>query len=489
MIASYILRMLSDPTTKVKHVLHSFAQKRPPGIYKNYYIDFLFKYYHQQRPTDAPPPALPPWKAQASPDHGGGGDDDEDDEGGGFDDSLFCGAVGRGIKHDDPLGEAVSVSEANWVKQLLMEYILERAEDDPHKMMFPGSQPVSLARSNLDLLSQYRYWVTWKADGTRYLIFIHRTGTYLIDRSNTVTRVQMRWPTPLPKHPTQKINAPVGNFHVGTILDGEMVVDEDPGTKLRTRRFLVYDMIVLNTVKLQLTPWIDRWKYVEEGVEQPRRLEQSEMHKGKWLLGYDYGTELFRVRRKAFWPLPQAHKLIHQVIPAMSHEADGLIFQPYYQGYVALLKWKFAHLNSVDFKLVVEHCEHKSSSKGVKEGAAAAAAAAPVLKLQLLHPQGGRLAVMKDLADAKVIFPGGENPASYDKKIIECSWDPQQQAWSFMRQRTDKTLPNAVHVYELVVASIRDDIREGELLEKIDVALQGPEYDEEMGRPQRQLKN
>ena len=36
--------------------------------------------------------------------------------------------------------------------------------------------------------------VTWKADGTRYLMVLCEWGTYLIDRSFTVRRVQMRFP-------------------------------------------------------------------------------------------------------------------------------------------------------------------------------------------------------------------------------------------------------------------------------------------------------
>ena len=43
-------------------------------------------------------------------------------------------------------------------------------------MFFPGSQPVSLARSNMGLLNERRYWVTWKADGTRYMLLLCRWG-------------------------------------------------------------------------------------------------------------------------------------------------------------------------------------------------------------------------------------------------------------------------------------------------------------------------
>ena len=40
-----------------------------------------------------------------------------------------------------------------------------------------------------------RYWVTWKADGTRYMMWVDSRGCHLIDRSNNVARVQMRFPT------------------------------------------------------------------------------------------------------------------------------------------------------------------------------------------------------------------------------------------------------------------------------------------------------
>ena len=42
---------------------------------------------------------------------------------------------------------------------------------------------------------------------------------------------------------------------------------------------------------------------------------------------YLYGDEPFRVRRKQFYLLHMARKLIQDLIPSLSHEADGLILQ------------------------------------------------------------------------------------------------------------------------------------------------------------------
>lgn len=62
----------------------------------------------------------------------------------------------------------------------------------PDRLYFPGGQPVSLDRANLGKLRQMRYWVTWKADGTRYMLLLCQWAVYLIDRSFAVRRVQVR---------------------------------------------------------------------------------------------------------------------------------------------------------------------------------------------------------------------------------------------------------------------------------------------------------
>ena len=76
--------------------------------------------------------------------------------------------------------------------------VLGLQEDPPpERVHFPGSQPVSLDRANLGLLERRRFWVTWKADGTRYMLLLCRWGAYLLDRSFAVRRVQVRAGFPL----------------------------------------------------------------------------------------------------------------------------------------------------------------------------------------------------------------------------------------------------------------------------------------------------
>ena len=57
------------------------------------------------------------------------------------------------------------------------------------------------------------------------------------------------------------------------------------------------------------------------------KLEEAKHHKKPLSFLYCYNEEPFRVRRKDFWPLPFAGKLLNDFIPQLSHECDGLIFQ------------------------------------------------------------------------------------------------------------------------------------------------------------------
>jgi len=82
-----------------------------------------------------------------------------------------------------------------YLSLLCRPQVRQMAPDDylPENWMnFPGSQPVSLDRQNMTRLQHERYRVTWKADGTRYMLMMLKWGTYLVDRSLKVRRVQVQ---------------------------------------------------------------------------------------------------------------------------------------------------------------------------------------------------------------------------------------------------------------------------------------------------------
>eukprot|EP00891_Asterochloris_glomerata_P008948 jgi/Astpho2/8948/gw1.00133.212.1_t len=436
-----LVRLLNMTVTEA---VKRFAQHRSPGIYKRHYLESLYSYYHEKIPSGTKFPATPSWKPadDGSPEH---------------EPSLpGCAAcvaeAAMPMQHDDVVGEEVGPSEADAVRGVAMSAVWGPAAEG-RPVAFPGSQPVSLAAANMGLLAKHRYWATWKADGTRYMLLLAATGTYLIDRSFGVRRVQMRWPSAVGEL-SEKLGYSPTNRQDRTLLDGEMIVDEDKKSGKQQRRYLVYDMIMLEGEVLIRRPFKERWLLIEDRVLKPRGREPPRFR----LLPHPphaLQDEPFSVRRKDFWPLHKSRYILDKFIPSLSHESDGLILQPWdgddsdYQGGTCdvLLKWKFAHLNSVDFLL-----EMDPSQKGIA-----------LLSSRLTA--GARVLSFSDLDVAR----------RHHGTIIECTWLPDMGCWEYLRTRTDKDTPNAWRVYEKVWQSIQDDISNEKLLAHVQTVMAGNE--------------
>ncbi|KAL2612317.1 hypothetical protein R1flu_024009 [Riccia fluitans] len=453
MIVHYMMRNLC---TTVEQCLRVFAEARPPGIYKQDYIESLYTFYNERRPEPLICPSTPEWKRPTEVDLNGEAKQDEEDD---DDDGVIFAALQEDaivgpltMTNDDVLGDGISEEQ-----QLEMQRYICRSLEVPtqnhHNLKFPGSQPVSLDRRNLQLLRQRYYYATWKADGTRYMLFLTRDGCYLIDRNFRFRRVQLRFPT-------RSNSEKKPEFHHLTLLDGEMVIDTLPGSNVQSRRYLAYDLMILNSASLVKQPFSERWKLIKDEVVDPRSKEKQ--HGG---LIYQYEMEKFSVRRKDFWMLSTTEKLLVGFIPTLPHESDGLIFQGWDDLYVCwthegLLKWKYARMNSVDFLLQMSPGGQYS--------------------LYLME-RGGK---MRQLEGAHVTFPEEQDVTLLVGKIIECSWNPEENQWEFMRIRKDKETPNAWHVYEKVMASIHDKITEEVLLEEIREICHLPMYAERIARTQ-----
>lgn len=248
---------------------------------------------------------------------------------------------------DDPVGEAIHPEEQHWRRNEILEIMLGPQRNFNR---FPGSQPVSMDRSNLDLLTKKRYWMSYKADGTRYMLLLTQHGVFVINREFEFQRVESRFPLSF-KHDEVTIN-PVIPHHM-TLLDGEMVVDHDQERGIYTRKYLVYDLVFFEGTNWMDLPWKRRFAKLEEIVKM-RNTEISKIANSHWPFQYRYQHEAFAVEVKLFRFLGQLDGIV-KMIPMLKHECDGLIFQGYDDKYIVgthqeLLKWKYAHMNSVDFR-------------------------------------------------------------------------------------------------------------------------------------------
>ncbi|XP_076890495.1 mRNA-capping enzyme subunit alpha-like [Bidens hawaiensis] len=65
---------------------------------------------------------------------------------------------------------------------------------------------------------------------------------------------------------------------------------------------------------------------------------------------------------------------------------------------------------------------------------------------------------------------------SLSGKIIESSWDSEEDAWVYMRMRPDKSTPNEFITFKKVMRSIKDNITEEVVLDEINDIVRLPMY-------------
>ncbi|CAG9858499.1 unnamed protein product [Phyllotreta striolata] len=434
LIVSYLVEKMDY---SVVVALQMFAEARPIGIYKKEYISELYRRYDDEE--DAyPPPPLPDWCFEGEDSYGS---DDLND-------------------YDDPSEEGASTSNHteksshkkkrrhNVKNPKFMEGVpgVDSFEEQPKSSYlqkkvitmcgwrhttFPGSQPVSMDMNNLELLGQKSYRVSWKADGTRYLMLIDgKDEVYLFDRNHSVFKVNgLQF-----VHRTN-----IKRYIRNTLLDGEMVIDKVNGKNIP--RYLAYDIIEYEEQKVgKELDHPERLQCIENEVIKPRYLA---MEKG--LIRKE--TEPFSVRKKDFWPITQAASLLgEKFAKTLSHEPDGLIFQPAKEPYTAgpcndVLKWKPLSLNSVDFRLKIV----VTSGMGLL----------PVKKASLFVNKGKQEICLAEMKYTKQL-------KDYNGKIVECKYENNQ--WVFMRERTDKNFPNSYDTAIAVGDSIKNPVTKEILL-------------------------
>lgn len=221
-----------------------------------------------------------------------------------------------------------------------------------------------------------------------------------------------------------------------------MVIDKDKGKDIP--RYLVYDVIMYDGQDVSKLPFHpDRYSIIENKIiaGRLRAMKEGRLMKER---------EPFSVRLKYFWDVTLSKNLLSEKFAKqLSHEPDGLIFQPAKEKYCTgvsreVLKWKPLSLNSVDFRLKIV----TESGVGIvprKVG--------HLYVGGLKTPYGTINKISRQLRDL-------------DNAIIECKFENGQ--WVFMRQRTDKSFPNSFDTAESVCKSICKPVTKEILLDYID---------------------
>nr|XP_046228371.1 mRNA-capping enzyme isoform X2 [Scatophagus argus] len=395
----------------------AFSNSRPPGIYKGDYLTELFRRYSDEEHTP-PAPALPEWCFDDDDD--GEVDDDGNAVGQESGPSSSGSAPGKRKKEKLKLGavflEGMTVKGVTQVTTQpklgeIQRKCQEMAEWD--KSGFPGAQPVSMDRKNLRFLEQNPYKVSWKADGTRYMMLINgKNEVFMIDRDNMVFHIA-NLEFPFRKDPRVHLS--------NTLLDGEMIIDKVNGQPVP--RYLIYDIIKFNGQPVGQCDFSVRLLCIEKEIISPR---MEKMKTGQ----IDKTKEPFSVRNKPFFDIHASRKKYK------AGTCDDI------------LKWKPPHLNSVDFRLKIT----KVGGEGLLP---------QTVGLLYVGNYDRPFAKMKATKELK----------QYDNKIIECTF--ANNSWVFMRQRVDKSFPNSYNTAMAVCKSIQEPVTKEILLEYVDRCIQG----------------
>ncbi|CAI2314212.1 unnamed protein product [Caenorhabditis sp. 36 PRJEB53466] len=428
----------------------SVQENRQGGIYKQDYIDDLYARFD---PTDDNPvaaPDKPDWEREYA--LGGGAAAQAIERPSTSTPTPTNGTNGNGHSRD---GKKSAAGAKQFMDGLVSEVRL--CEDEGKKSMlrakiqqlckytksgFPGLQPVSLSRKNIALLENEPYMVSWKADGMRYIVYINNGEVYAFDRDNEVFELEnldfvMKNGSPL----------------MDTLVDTEVIIDkaEVRGEMVDRARMLIYDIMRFNNFNVMKERFDKRFEIIKTEIIDPR----NEAFKSGRLRAEN---QIMSVRRKDFWLVASTYKLFEpQFVQNVGHEIDGLIFQPKRRPYEpgrcdTVLKWKPPSHNSVDFLLKI--------TKVCQQGML------PEWR-GLLFVQNSRepFASMKATATLK----------QYDQKIIECTLEVdangRPREWKFMRERTDKSLPNGHRTASNVLETMTNPVTEKDLLEYIQHCL------------------
>ncbi|XP_078504413.1 mRNA-capping enzyme isoform X2 [Lissotriton helveticus] len=416
----------------VEAAVATYAQARPPGIYKDDYLKELFRRYGDIEDAP-PPPELPDWCFE---------EDDEDDEGNKVPQEAEPGSSGSTFikRKKERLKLGAVFLEGVTVKRVSQITTQPKLGEIQHKVQqfcgwggsgFPGAQPVSMDKQNLIFLEKKPYKVSWKADGTRYMMLIDgKNEVYMIDRDNSVFHVSHL------EFPFRKdLRIHLSN----TLLDGEMIIDKVKGQVVP--RYLIYDIIKFSGQPVGECDFNVRLSCIEKELIMPRH---EKMKTGL----IDKAQEPFSVRNKPFFDIQNARKLLEgSFAREVSHEVDGLIFQPigkYRPGRCDdILKWKPPSLNSVDFRLKIT----RVGGEGLLTQSVG------FLYVGSYDRPFSQIKVTRELKQ-------------YDNKIIECKFE--NNSWVFMRQRVDKSFPNSYETALAVCNSIKYPVTKEILFEFID---------------------
>lgn len=343
---------------------------------------------------------------------------------------------------------------------------------------FPAPNPVSLNRSDLNVLSSDDFVVAHKSNGVRYILLL---GTYtsgphprefsvMIDRSRTVYQVQV---------------VAERAYFQGTVFDGELMWEMHAGLIQPRHVFDVFDVVSVAGKSVADRTLLERYQitntllgiFDKDIVNDPRAWHRTATDMANQHKIVSLGNaHCMRFRAKGCMPLHEINVLIREQ-KSLPYSTDGFIFTPIKDPvrtgtHNRMFKWKKDHTGDWllhgtrdtkghDWDVRIFHLSNNRLADSTVEG---------------LRAPGFSHVPVALMPNEELLNLLGEHNFSEDlefQHVIECSChlpstEQQQQQQplievEMLHTRPDKVVPNTDFVLERTLVNVKESVSIEEL--------------------------
>ena len=289
---------------------------------------------------------------------------------------------------------------------------------------FPGPQPVSIEKKDLEKFNKYEYNITLKLDGTRFLLYFmtdrhQNKQAILINRALNLFFVSIRCDNSL---------------YDGTLLDGELIeIDSKWVLSIHDGLSLCGNKISKNTH--------------EERINDIRFCTESFIE--------NHNQNTFKIETKKFYKFSDFQPFIKDYHDSINrNNCDGIIFMPNKLPVVSgtqysMFKWKPSNKHTFDFEI------HEKDNDFI-------------IKVYHLNNLIDFANVLGNTDEGKEFIQKTKLLDNYKNEcIVECYFNIDKQNFTPFLIRTDKTHPNSLRTIERTLFNIQENIQLDDFLNVI----------------------